>query len=124
MAIRRFSQHAPVLGLLTIVAFGANQAGSPTPGPRIVGAINEAKLVQLVGNTHPLALSIYDLGAVPDSFPMGHMLLQLWRSPSRERVSGLLSGDRFGAPCTPAQTGIDSSQKSCILPPLPPPGPD
>jgi subtilase family serine protease len=94
MPLRRYSQHTPVRWLLTILALGsftgfalaANQAGSPTAASRIVEAIDEAKLIQLVGQTHPLALPKYDLGAVPDSFPMEHMFLQLRRSPEQEET--------------------------------------
>ena len=132
MALRRYSPHAPVLWLLAIVALGgfarfalaANQAGSPTAASRIVQVIDEAKLVQLVGQTHPLALPKYDLGAVPDSFPMEHMFLQLRRSPEQEEtlersIDDLqdphssnyhqwLTADELGEKFGPAQQDIDT----------------
>ncbi len=94
MASRRFPKHAPLLGLLTILALGgfsgsalaANQAGSPTAAPRIVDAVDETKLVTLSGHTHPLAAPKYDRGAVEDSFPMEHMYLQLRRSSEQEET--------------------------------------
>ncbi len=55
--------------------------------------IDEAKLVPLTGNTHPLALPQYDQGAVPDSFPMEHIFLQLRRSPAQEQALENLIGD-------------------------------
>lgn len=92
MALRSSSPHAPILGLLTILALcgfsgsalAANQAGSPTAAPRIVDAVDETKLVTLAGQTHPLAAPKYDRGAVEDSYPMEHMFLQLRRSPKQE----------------------------------------
>jgi hypothetical protein len=92
MALGRFLKHAPLLGLLTILplsgfsgaAFAANQAGSSTVAPRIVAAVDETKMVTLTGSTHRLALPQYDQGAVEDSMPMAHMLLQLRRSPEQE----------------------------------------
>jgi len=132
MSLRRHSQHAPVLWLLTILTFGgfarfalaANQAGSPTAASRIVEAIDEAKLVQLVGQTHRLALPKYDLGAVPDSLPMEHMFLQLRRSPELEEtlersIEDLqdphssnyhqwLTADELGEKFGPAQQDIDT----------------
>ena len=89
-------QHAPLFGLLTILvlsgfsgtAFAANQAGSPAVAPRIVAAVDETKMVTLTGSTHRLALPQYDQGAVEDSMPMEHMLLQLRRSPEQEAGFG------------------------------------
>jgi hypothetical protein len=69
----------------TAFAFAAH-AGSPTAGPRIVEAIDEANLVQLIGQTHPLALPKYELEAVPDNLPMEHMFLQLRRSLEQEET--------------------------------------
>ncbi len=99
MALRRFPQHAPLLGLLTILALSgfpgsalaANQAGSPTAAPRIVDTVDETKLVSLPGHTHPLAAPKYDQGPVSDSLPMEHMFLELRRSAEQEtRWSALL----------------------------------
>ena len=94
MALRRSSQHAPLLGLLTILALSgfsgsalaANQAGSSTATARIVDAVDETKLVTLAGQTHPLAAPKYDRGAVEDAMPMEHMFLQLRRSPEQEEA--------------------------------------
>jgi subtilase family serine protease len=132
MALRRYSKHAPVLWLLTILALGgfagyaraANSAGSPTAASRIMETIDETKLVRLVGQTHPLALPRFDQGAVPDSFSMQHMFLQLRRSPEQEetlersiedlqdphssRYHQWLTADELGEKFGPAQQDIDA----------------
>jgi subtilase family serine protease len=54
------------------------------PQPIKTEAIDEAKLVTLRGNVHPLAQARYDLGSVPDSFSASRMMLLLRRSPERE----------------------------------------
>jgi subtilase family serine protease len=50
----------------------------------ITRTIDESKLVTLSGNTRPEAVAANDRGAVPDSFPMDHLLLQLKRAPALE----------------------------------------
>ena len=50
----------------------------------IMQPIDESKLVTLAGNTRPEATAENDRGAVPDSFPMKDLLLQLKRSPVLE----------------------------------------
>ena len=54
--------------------------------PRITQAINEGKLVRLVGNTRREAKLENDRGAVADDLPMNHLLLQLRRSPDQEQA--------------------------------------
>src|SRR5712664_1331935 len=51
---------------------------------RITQAIDEARMVQLKGNVHPLARSEFDQGAVSNATPMKRMLLLLQRSPEQE----------------------------------------
>jgi subtilase family serine protease len=108
MTTRGFSLHPPVFGLLTVLALGgftgfavaADQADSAGAVSRIVQPVDEGKLVQLVGSTHPLAVPKYDQGAVADTFPMEHMFLQLRRSPQQEaaleRVMRELQDPQFG----------------------------
>jgi hypothetical protein len=92
MALRRFPQHAPLLGLFTVLcinglqgsALAANQAGSPSAAARIVDSIDETKLVSLGGHTHPLAKANFDQGRVSDSLPLDHMFLELRRSAEQE----------------------------------------
>jgi subtilase family serine protease len=56
----------------------------PPAASRILKPIDEANLVPLEGNTHPLALPEYDQGPLADGFPMEHMLLLLKRSSQQE----------------------------------------
>jgi subtilase family serine protease len=50
----------------------------------ITGRIDESKLVALSGNVRPEATAANDRGAVADTFPLEHMMLQLRRSPEKE----------------------------------------
>jgi subtilase family serine protease len=63
-----------------------NLAGSRTAPRQIVQPVNDLKLVTLAGNTHPQASAQFDRGPVPDGMVLDHLLLQLKRSPERERV--------------------------------------
>ena len=132
MASRRLPPHTPLFGLLTILvlsgfsgtAFAANQAGSSAVAPRIIAAVDETKMVTLTGSTHRLARPQYDQGAVEDSMPMEHMLLQLRRSPEQEAAlkhtidelqdphSGKyhqwLTADEMGTKYGPAQEDIET----------------
>jgi subtilase family serine protease len=73
-----------------IVSFGvmslAPLVSAQTPQPTISQAVNEANLVTLFNNTRPEATAANDLGQVPDSFAMNHMLLQLQRTPQEEAL--------------------------------------
>ena len=60
--------------------------GWPPGAARILKPIDEANLVRLAGDTHPLARPEYDQGPLADGFPMQHMLLQLKRSPQQEQA--------------------------------------
>jgi hypothetical protein len=46
----------------------ASAQGQTLAAPLVTQAIDEAKLITLHGNVHPLAQARYDTGAVPDSF--------------------------------------------------------
>jgi subtilase family serine protease len=75
-------------GLVSIVicALGTSANAIPTgyPVATIHAVIDEGQRVTLRGNTRPEATAENDLGAVADTMPMEHMLLQLKRSPERE----------------------------------------
>src|SRR5579872_903197 len=77
---------ARIAGLfLTVLSFGAIVRSQTESGrPRITESIDESKTVRLAGQTHPLARPEFDQGAVPDGFPMQHMLFLLKRSPQQE----------------------------------------
>jgi len=53
---------------------------------RVAGPVNESELVSLAGNTHPLALRKFDVGAVADDFAMDHMFVVLRRAPEQEQA--------------------------------------
>jgi hypothetical protein len=85
--------------------------------------VDEANLVTLRGNTHPLARPEYDQGAAPDDLPMERMLLLLQRSPEQEaalrklldeqqvkaspRYHLWLTPEQFGRQFGPASADID-----------------
>ena len=81
--LRRTGYLIFIFGLLNSTsAVYAQPAGRPV---RVIReAIDETKLVALEGNTRSEANALNDRGAVPDEFPLHHMLLQLKRSPERE----------------------------------------
>ncbi len=89
LRLRRFLRHAltfPFTLCLTI-AGSAVLGSAQTPSDSMIsGAIDDSVLVTLTGNTHPLALPRYDLGAVADSLPLQHMYLELRRSPAQEKA--------------------------------------
>jgi subtilase family serine protease len=67
-----------------IYAQGQTIGEIPRPLSRIVQPVNDARLVQLRGNTRPLSKSQVDLGTVDSQLPMQRMLLILQRSPEQE----------------------------------------
>jgi hypothetical protein len=61
--------------------------GSSVPARRLITEnIDEAKRVTLPRNTRPEANAGNDRGAVRDTYPMPHMLMQLRRPPEREQA--------------------------------------
>jgi subtilase family serine protease len=64
-------------------------------------AVDESHLVTLPGNTHIAARPEFDQGAVPDDFFMGHIQLQLKRSPAREQALKQFI-DRLHDPSSPS----------------------
>jgi hypothetical protein len=80
-----------ILFLSACIAFCALSAGAqqtPSPQgavpPRVTQPVDEANLVTLKGNTHPLARPEFDLGPAPAILPLNRMLLVLNRSPEQE----------------------------------------
>jgi len=62
---------------------------------RITQAIDEARMVQLKGNVHPLARAEFDQGAVSNATPMKRMLLLLQRSPEQEAALQQLMAEQM-----------------------------
>jgi subtilase family serine protease len=99
--------------LLALVSALSTSAISQNSGTQLITEpIDEAKVVTLHGNVHPLAQARYDLGTVPDSFPASRMVLLLQRSPQREAAlqQFLQDAHRPGSPTfhkwiTPDQFG-------------------
>ena len=74
----------PTLALLTASAFCPIGSAASVQRQLISGKIDESRTVTLSGNTRPEVKSATDLGAVEDSMPLDHMLLQLKRSPENQ----------------------------------------
>jgi hypothetical protein len=75
---------APALLVLLVVLLMFNSA-SQASDRVITNPIDENNRVTLYGNTRPEAMNAkLDRGPVNDSFDMGHLLLQLKRTPQRE----------------------------------------
>ena len=71
-----------VVNTMTPLAYSAH---SSNPANRIVNTVNESDLVQLTGNTHPLAIAKFDQGAVADTLQIEHMFVVLRRGPEQEQ---------------------------------------
>ena len=125
MSVRRYTLLAFLLLLVvSTLAPVAYSAPSSNPADRIVTSVNESDLVQLTGNTHPLALAKFDQGAVADSLRMEHMFVVLRRSPEQEQAlerlaaelqnphsvnyHKWLTADELGRNFGPAQEDIDA----------------
>ena len=103
-------------------ALGQLVTGNATP--RIAGAIDETKWVTLTGNAHRVGLDKYDQGALPESFHLDHLYLQLRRSPEQDQALEYvlrdlqtpssanyhqwLSAQELGKSYGPAQADIDA----------------
>ncbi len=70
------------LGALALLAVTISAAAQTAP--RITQPVDNAQIISLPGNVHPLARPQYDKGAAPASLPMERMLLVLKRSPQQE----------------------------------------
>jgi hypothetical protein len=99
-----------ILGVLP--SAHAQTPGGVAAGPLITQAIDPSRLVRLAGNTRPEAKPQNDQGAVPDNFPMPHMMLQMRRSSQQERaLEGLIeqlhdpASPNFHQWLTPAEVG-------------------
>jgi hypothetical protein len=74
-----------ILALACAVSVKAQSPATPLIAQAMIaGAIDEAKLVTLHGNVHPLAQARYDLGTVPDSLAAERILLLLNRPVERQ----------------------------------------
>src|SRR5271163_925062 len=77
----------PLLTTATIFLASApasSQSPLPAPRSRILQPVDDARVTTLSGNTHPLARSEFDQGALADSAPLNHIVLLLQRSSEQE----------------------------------------
>lgn len=72
--------------MILFVAHVAVAAAVVAPVARINVTIDDAKRIELKGNTRPEANARNDRGIVADSLPMKHMQLLLQRSPEQEQA--------------------------------------
>jgi hypothetical protein len=92
---------AAVLALAGVRVAGQTKPESSATGEaaaipaRIAQAIDEARMVQLKGNVHPLARGEFDQGAVSNATPMKRMLLLLQRSPEQEAALQQLMAEQM-----------------------------
>ena len=98
--------------VLVVLAVAIPLYPQTPPSPLVTGPIDEANLVTLHGNVHPLAQPAYDRGAVPDALPAERVLLLLDRPPAREKALQQFLRDvhtrgsaRYHAWLTPEQFG-------------------
>ena len=75
-------------------------AGGSSATAQITDQINDNDLVSVPGNVRPEATARNDRGLEPDDFPLDHLLLQLRRSPLRERALERLL-DQLEDPASP-----------------------
>jgi hypothetical protein len=118
MKTRSLPFRALVLSAAALFAVAAraqspsSQAASPSPRPRVTEALDEAKLVRLQGNVHPLARPEFDKGVLDDALPASRALILLQRGPVEETALRQLLDDQqnkssanYHAWLTPEQFG-------------------
>jgi hypothetical protein len=88
-----FRRSLQVWSLLASVSV-LSRAQQAAPRPLITRPIDEAQLVRLDGNTHPLAHAEFDLGQASPDLPMQRMLLVLKRSPQQDSALRKLLDDQ------------------------------
>jgi subtilase family serine protease len=70
--------------LLAVSVPASSQRQLPASRSRILQAVDDARVTTLSGNTHPLARSEFDQGALADATPLSSIVLILQRSPEQE----------------------------------------
>jgi pseudomonalisin len=78
--------------LIVAAALCGWTAGAVAQAPvnRIVGPIDEAQVVTLMGNVHPLARAEYDQGVAAEDTQLDHLLLELEPSAAQQKELGSL----------------------------------
>jgi len=70
--------------IVLVCGLTAPLAAQIAPASRVTQQIDERQLVNLPGNTHPLARPEFDQGPAPADLPLERMLLVLKRSPAQD----------------------------------------
>jgi subtilase family serine protease len=85
---RLFKALSPALAIVVLLLVGSEPAFAqtrlPAPRSRVLQAVDDAHVITLSGNTHPLARPEFDQGALADAAPIRRMVLILERSPEQE----------------------------------------
>jgi subtilase family serine protease len=84
-----------IMGATAVIFTRWASAQSSNAERRITLAIDETKMVQLKGNTHPFARPEFDQGAAPADLPLERMMLVLQRSPEREAALEKLMAEQM-----------------------------
>jgi subtilase family serine protease len=86
-----------VLILVAVVLIFSSWTSAQTGGAlsRITQAVDEARLVRLQGNTHPMARPEFDQGSASPDLPMERMMLVLKRSPDQEAALERLMAEQL-----------------------------
>jgi hypothetical protein len=79
---------------IAVTSIGIVAGAQVMPRPLITQPIDEAHIVRLKGNTHPLARPEFDLGTAPPDLALDRMLLVLKRSPEQDMALRRLLDDQ------------------------------
>lgn len=86
MKFFRFLSYVLLFGCAASLPAWAQSASTNMQVSRIAGPVDEANLVTLSGNVHPLATARFDRGAAPESMPTGRVTLVLERSAAQQQA--------------------------------------
>jgi len=86
-----------VLFFAAVILIFSTWTSAQTSGAlsRITNAVDEARLIRLQGNTHPLARAEFDQGVAPPDLPMERMMLVLKRSPEQQAALDRLTAEQL-----------------------------
>jgi hypothetical protein len=79
---------------LNLAQAQANNTNGATPS-RIIQSVDDTQIIQLSGNTHPLALPKFDQGLATPAMSMDRMLLLLKRSPEQEAALSAFMAEQY-----------------------------
>ncbi len=85
-SVRPFALFLSIAACVATLPLQAQSTQAIGPVSRIAGTIDEANLVALHGNVHPLASAPFDRGAAPESMATGRITLTLQRSAAQQQA--------------------------------------